>query len=102
MDEFVGTRRLLMDAVVTEVERGRKLVWQMKKGVRLPAWLKLDLTDGDGAVTVRHTITAGWTGVGRLLDPLLRLYFTPAFAAAMDRHARTEFPRLRELLHHPK
>ena len=102
MDEFIGTRRLRMDAVVTEVERGRKLAWQMKKGVRLPVWLTLDLTDGDGGVTIRHTITAGWTGVRRLLDPLFRLYFTPAFAAAMDRHAHTEFPRLRELLHHPK
>ena len=99
MDEFIGTRRVRMAGVVTHVESGRKLVWQMKKGIRLPVWLTLGLTDGDGGVAIRHTITAGWTGVGRLLDPLFRLYFTSAFAAAMDRHARTEFPRLREHLH---
>ena len=99
MDEFIGSRRVRMSGVVTQVDPGRKLVWQMKKGIRLPVWLTLELTDGDGGVAIRHTITAGWMGVGRLLDPLFRLYFTPAFAAAMDRHARTEFPRLRDHLH---
>ena len=33
-----------------------------------------------------------------MLDPLWRCYFTPAFAAAMDRHVRAEFPRLRDHL----
>lgn len=102
MDELIGTRRVRMDAVVVAVEPGRKLVWQMKKRIRLPVWLTLELRDDIRGVTIRHTITAGWRGVGRLLDPLFRLYFSPAFAAAMDRHAHTEFPRLRELLHHPK
>jgi hypothetical protein len=33
-----------------------------------------------------------------MLDPLWRLYFSPAFARAMDRHVQTEFPLLRALL----
>jgi hypothetical protein len=98
MDEFVGSRRIRMTGVVRSVERGRRLVWQMKKGIVLPVWLTLTLADGEGGVSVCHTITAGWNGAGRLLDPLLRLYFTRGFAAAMDRHAHTEFTRLRDLL----
>lgn len=99
MDEYIGSRRVRMSGIVTHVEPGRKLVWQLKKGIRLPVWLTLELADGEDGLTLCHTITAGWSGVGRLLDPLLRLYFTPDFAAAMDRHAHTEFPRLRSQLH---
>lgn len=99
MDEYIGSRRVRMNGNVTYVDPGRKVVWQMRKGIRLPVWVALELTDGDGGVDIRHTITAGWTGAGRLIDPLMRLYFTPSLAAAMDEHARTEFPRLRNLLH---
>jgi hypothetical protein len=99
MDEFIGKRRLRMTAVVVEAEPGRKIVWQLKKGICLPAWLTIEVTDRAGCVHVRHTITAGWTGPGRILDPLLKMYFSPRFAAAMDRHVHTEFPLIRERLH---
>ena len=39
------------------------------------------------------------SGVGRLLDPILRLYLSPRFAAELDEHIHTEFPRLRDYLH---
>ncbi len=45
MDEFIGTRRLRMTAVVVEAEPGRKIMWQMKKGIRLPAWLTIEVVD---------------------------------------------------------
>jgi hypothetical protein len=99
MDEFIGTRRLRMTGVVVLVDAGRKIVWQMKNGVRLPVWLTIEVTDHAGGVDVRHTITAGWKGMGRLLDPLLRVYFSSGFAAAMDKHVRTEFPLIRDRLH---
>jgi hypothetical protein len=51
---------------------------------------------------VRHTIRAGFRGVGRVLDPLLRRYFSPAFAAAMDQHVKTEFPLLADHLAAPQ
>ncbi len=64
MDEFIGKRRLRMTAVVVEAEPGRKIVWQLKKGICLPAWLTIEVTDRAGCVHVRHTITAGWTRTG--------------------------------------
>jgi hypothetical protein len=98
MDEYVGRRHLRMNGVVRQVVPGRLVVWQLERGLRLPARLTLELDDRAGGVGVRHTIRAGYEGIGRVLDPLLRLYFSPAFAAAMDDHVRTEFPMLADRL----
>jgi hypothetical protein len=96
MDEYVGKRRIRMTGVVIETTPGERIVWQLQKRVRLPIRLSLELADRDGGVALRHTITAGYQGIGRALDPLLRLWFTPAFATAMDEHVRREFPLLRD------
>lgn len=96
MDEYIGTRRVRMNAIVVEAVRPRKLVWQLEKLVKLPARLELELADYEGGVAITHTIRAGFGGPGRALDPLLKLYFTSGFAEAMDVHARTEFPLLRD------
>ena len=97
MDELVGRRRLRMHAVVVEAESGRRIVWQFKKLVRLPARLTLDLADRDGGVAISHRIDAGYAGVARIFDPLLRIYLSKPFGRALDEHVRTEFPRLRDL-----
>jgi hypothetical protein len=100
MDELVGTRHVRMTIEVVAAEPGRKIVWQFKKGsIRLPVRLALELTDRDDGVAIRHTMTAGWEGPGRLLDPLWRLDFSPRFVTMLDQHVRTEFPRMRDLLH---
>lgn len=94
MDEYVGTRRLRMQGIVVEVVPGKRVVWQFKQIVCLPAWLTLEVEDEAGGVTITHTIRAGFRGMGRVLDPLLRLYFTEEFEQAMDEHAQAEFPML--------
>ncbi|HEU5474931.1 MAG TPA: hypothetical protein VFV67_30175 [Actinophytocola sp.] len=101
MEEYIGNRHVRMAGTVVDVVPGRRIVWQLKRVVRLPVWLTLELTDRDGAVAIRHTIRAGYTGVGRLLDPLLRLYFTAEFTRAMDDHVHTEFPLLRDRILDP-
>lgn len=99
MDEYVGERRVRMQGVVVEAERGKRIVWRLERwGVLLPVRLTLELADRDGGVGLRHTVRAGFVGPGRILDPLFRIYFSGRFAAAMDEHARTEFPMLRDLL----
>jgi hypothetical protein len=98
MDEFVGDRRIHMNGIIVEAIPGKRIVWQLKKGVRLPSWLRLDLVDDGAGVSITHTIQAGFSGPGRILDPLLRIYFSKKFAAAMDAHVRTEFPKLRDML----
>lgn len=98
MDEMVGTRRLRFTCVVTRLEADR-ITWQFRRLVNLPCWLDLRIEDDDGGATITHTISAGSsTRVGRLLDPLLRLYFSPSFERMMDAHFRTEFSALPALL----
>lgn len=94
MDEYVGHRRIRHTAVVTEALPGRRIVWRFGSRVRLPARLTLDLAERPEGVDVHHTISAGYSGLGRVLDPLLRLYFTRRFAAAMHDHVQREFRRL--------
>jgi hypothetical protein len=100
MDEYVGSRRVRMVGEVIEAVPGERIVWQMRhRGLRLPVWLTLTLVTRGHDVRLRHSISAGWRGRARVLDALWRLYFTPSFARATDRHVRTEFALLRNLLH---
>ena len=97
-DEYVGKRRLKFRAVITAAEPGRRIVWQMKALVRLPAWLILEFEPRPGGVHLVHTLRAGYAGFGRILDPLLRLYLSRDFERELDRHAHAEFPMLCDLL----
>jgi hypothetical protein len=66
--------------------------------IRLPVRLVLEFADYAEGVAITHTIEAGFRGPGRVLDPLLRLFFSPAFIDALDDHVKTEFPMLRDRL----
>jgi hypothetical protein len=98
MDEFVGRRRVRLKGVVVEAAPGERIAWQLKKGVRLPVRLTLELSDDAEGVAVRHIVRAGFEGIGRILDPLFQLYFSRRFAAELDKHVRNELPKLRDLL----
>ena len=77
---------------------GQKIVWQLKKIVRLPAWLRLEFTDHLEGTEIKHTLEVGFQVIGRVIDPLLRLYFNADFAKELDEHARAEFPMLVSML----
>ena len=62
MDEFVGEYRIRMTGVVCGLEPGRRIVWQLKKGVTVPVWLTLELKDDAASVAITHTIEAGFRG----------------------------------------
>jgi len=98
MDEFVGRRHLKMKAIVTELVPGRRIVWQLKRIIRLPAWLIIDFADDAEGVILTHTIRAGFKDAGHILDPILRIYLSDEFRQDMDEHAAIEFPKLGEML----
>lgn len=98
-EEFVGDHRERTDALVVDLVPGRRLKWQIKRRVRLPVWILLEFEDDAGGVTITHHLQAGFDGAGRVLDPIFRLYFSREYEKALEAHARTEFPMLRDLLH---
>jgi len=97
-DEYVGRRRLKFEGVVVKNVPGKEIIWQMKKLMKLPAWLSLEFEGYDEGVVITHMIKAGFTGIGRLFDPFLRLYFTRRFEKDLEEHARIEFTKLAEIL----
>lgn len=99
MDEFVGKNRVKMKGIVLEIMPGKKLRLQLIKIVKLPVRLLLEFEDKEGGVFIKHIITAGFNGIGKQFDPLLKLYFNDDFRKAMDEHVKTEFPKLKPILH---
>jgi uncharacterized protein YndB with AHSA1/START domain len=97
-DEYIGERRFKLQGVVVEVVPGKRIVWQMKMFFRLPAWLILALDDRKEGVVITHIIKAGFTGIGRLFDPLLKLVLSQDFERDLQEHAHIEFNRLAEML----
>lgn len=98
MDEFVGEYRVRMTGVLVEAIPGRRLVWQLRKGIPLPVRLSLVLDDDEVGVSITHTIQVGFVGLGSVLDPVFRIYLSAKFAAALDEHVKAEFPKLRDML----
>jgi len=99
-DEHLGEkRRLAFRAVVTTANFPNKIIWQMKKtGIRLPAYLSLELHDTADGLRIRHELRIGFAKAGCVLDPFIRLYANKSFLAALEKHCRIEWPKLADLL----
>lgn len=98
MDEYIGRFRLRFHAVVTSVVPEKEIAWQFIWGMRLPGKLIIRLEDEAEGVAISHVVEAGFRGLGRVFDTVLRFWFSREFAGALDDHVRTEFPKLRDLL----
>ena len=97
-DEYVGKHRVMFNGVVVRNITGKVIVWQMKKAIKLPAWMVLEFNDSDDGVVITHTLKVGFTGVGRLLDPILRLYLSTSFEKELEEHTKIEFTKLAAIL----
>jgi hypothetical protein len=97
-DEYVGKHRLKFKGRITDCATGKHLEYRLAKGLLLPAWLVLEFQDRPDGVDIIHTIKAGYQGIGKMLDPLIRLYLSSEFEEALNKHADTEFSRLGGLL----
>jgi hypothetical protein len=99
MDEYVGEFHLRFHAVVKDLIPNRRIVWQLKAlGLRFPAWISIAVMDTANGVAIIHTVSAGYRGLGSVLDFAIRRYLSSTFELQMAEHADTEFNRLRDLL----
>jgi hypothetical protein len=97
-DEYVGRHRLKFKGRITDYAAGKRIEYRMTRGLLLPAWLVLELQDRPGGTDIVHTVKAGYQGMGKVLDPLIRLYLSDKFEKALNKHADTEFSKLGYLL----
>jgi len=97
-DEYVGRHRLKFKGRITDYAPGKRIEYRMVRGLSLPAWLVLEFQDRPDGTDIVHTVKAGYQGIGKVLDPLIRLYLSDAFEEALNKHADTEFSRLADLL----
>jgi hypothetical protein len=97
-DEYVGRRRLKFKGRITDYEVGKRIEYRMVKGLSLPAWLVLEFQDSADGTDILHTVKAGYQGIGKALDPLIRLHLSSTFERDLNEHANTEFSRLGDLL----
>ena len=98
MDEYLGkSRRLTFSAVVVTASHPNKIEWQMKKAkLRLPAVVELELSDTVEGVRLKHELRIGYSGIGKVLDPFIKLYFNNAFRNALEEHCKIEWFKLVE------
>ncbi|MDL2300281.1 hypothetical protein LJC01_01405 [Clostridiaceae bacterium OttesenSCG-928-D20] len=91
--------RLKFHAIVRIAENERKIVYQMRKfGINLPGYLDLEFHNAEGCLLLREEIRIGFNGIGKILDPIIRLFFNKSFFTAMNSHHKREWSCLAELL----
>lgn len=100
MDEHLGEKhRLTFHANVITANYPNKIEWQMKKAnLRLPAIVELEFSDTAEGVLLKHIVRIGYLGVGRILDPFIRIYFNKSFQKSLDEHCKIEWFKLAEYL----
>jgi len=100
VNEYLGKkRRLIFFAAVITAKCPNKIEWQMMKAnLRLPAILELELNDIDEGVALKHKLRIGFSGIGELLDPFIKLYFNKPFRKALEEHCKAEWFKLAEYL----
>jgi len=100
MDEYIGkNHRLSFNAVVIKANHPNVIEWQMMKGKRkLPAFVELDLRDSSKGVILKHELRIGYSGIGKLMDPFIMIYFNKSFQKALEEHCKIEWFKLAEYL----
>jgi len=103
-DEKIGPdRRLKFHAIVITATRPNRIIWQITKaGIWMPAYLELRLIDSTDGVVIEHELKAGYGGIGKILDPIIKLYMNNQFLKALEEHCAEEWPKLAEYLNNQK
>lgn len=98
IDEMVGKYRLKKEAIIIKFVPAKEFVCQFKWFIRLPAKFLIRLEDNKDGLRIMHQVTVGLNGLGRILDPFLRIVYSKPFEDALDEHVRIEFQKLRDFL----
>lgn len=98
--EKLGSLTVPLAGMVISVVPERQITWQaLLFGMRIPGALQVSVEDAEGGVKVRHSVIIGYDGIGKVFDPIIKLFIPEALVKTIDEHARIEFSMLRDVLH---
>ncbi len=100
-DQHIGKKhRLTFYAITRTADKPDHVLFQMRRcGINLPGYLDLQFHDTADGLCLTETISMGFNGPGKLIDPILRLFFSKSFFNDMDGHHKREWANLAEILH---
>lgn len=98
MDEIVGSTRIRGNAVIVRADKNKEICWQVKKVILLPIWLTIKFESYDKNAILRHTLSVGFYGIGKILDSIICFSVHKHFESELAIHAKTEFPLLAKQL----
>jgi predicted N-acyltransferase len=94
-----NNHRLTFNAIVTTANHSNKIEWQMQKAkIRLPAVVELQLDDINEGIQLKHELRIGYSGIEKILDPSIKLYFNKSFRKALEEYCDVEWFKLAEYL----
>jgi len=99
-DQNIGKKyRMKFHATMITAERPNKVVFKMQKfGVSLPGFLELEFDDMTDGLELTERIRIGFNGIGRVLDPFIRIVYNKRFFEEMDDHHKREWQSLSDIL----
>jgi hypothetical protein len=102
-DQHIGTKyRLKFYATIRIADNPKHILFQMRKfGIDLPGYLDLKFCDTADGLILIETIRIGFNGFGKLVDPVIRLFFSKSFFSEMNNHHKREWVSLAEILQTP-
>ena len=99
-DQNIGKKyRMKFHATVVIAEHPTKVVFQMRKfGITVPGFLELNFEDTAEGLVLVEQIRIGFGGIGKMIDPFIRIIYSKRFFTEMDAHHIREWKSLAECL----
>lgn len=93
------SHRLNFYAIIRVAKNTNKIVFQMRKfGINLPAYLDLEFHDTTSHLFLKEEIRIGFDGIGKILDPVIKMFFNKSFFNAMNSHHKREWSCLADIM----
>ena len=99
-DQYISPKhRLKFYATIKIANKPNRVVFQMRKYcINIPGYLELEFCDISGGLMLAETIRIGFEGIGKVLDPFIRMVFNKSFFEALDGHHKREWANLADIL----
>jgi len=98
-DQNIGNKyRLKLYGIIREAHNPNRIVFQMRKfRLNLPGYLELEFLDSPEGLLLTETLRIGFRGIGKVLDPFIRLV-AKGFIKELNEHHKREWLNLSEIL----